>query len=1215
MTDAPDIAPRMPAHRIPTEPAPGAMDDATRAQVGAADPARSAWVSANAGSGKTRVLTDRVARLLLADAPPEKILCLTYTKAAAAEMQTRLFALLGRWAMMDDDALLAELQSRSETPLALEDGALDRARRLFASALETPGGLKIQTIHAFCDALLRRFPLEAGVSPRFDVLDDRQRAAMLTALRDRMAEDAARGVDLAFDGAADRVGEGKMAELTDQILDRRDLFGADDAALAAGFGLDPFASVDQLLDEAAAMLDDGAMAELAAGFARAGKRAKDKIPGIARTLDALAACRGAEAVEIARATLLKASGDPYAPDWLLGKTLAAQDEALCDLYFEVASGVSAAVDARQTVDGFAKACDLNRFARSLIAAYEAEKASLSALDFSDLVGRAGALLTTADMAAWVLFKLDGGVDHILIDEAQDTAPAQWAVIRALAEEFFAGEGARAAGRTLFVVGDEKQSIYSFQGADPAEFGKMRGRFAARLAAGPVPLHIGELAHSFRSAPAILTLTDQVFAPDAEGLTAAGAPPRHVAHRKTAPGLVEMWPFFGKLDAAPEPDWQTPVDAPAPTAPKTRLARAVAEHVAAMLHEGAPIPTRGGGWRAMRPRDVLILVQSRKGLAPGIIRGLKSRGIDVSGADRLILTQDLAVRDLLALLRVALDPGDDLSLAALLRSPLGQLSETGLYELAHGRGGRLRDVLADRPHVAPRAHALVEDAIRAADFQRPHELLSRALVEHGGRAALLARLGPEAEDPIDELLSQALAYERAETPTLAGFLSWIDAADTLAIKREQGGGADEVRVMTVHGAKGLEAPFVVLPDTGPRGAGTKGRDVLTLDGPDGPLAGWSVPKKDGRPSVIAAAVEALELRETHERRRLLYVALTRAEDRLLIAGAGDEGKVEGSWYGMIRAGLVALGATSAEAPPALRDEPAGEALRHGPLWPAAPRLADPGPELAAVLGPEAARDPAAEAAPAAGPEAAAETALEAARNPDPARRAADLRRPAPPPAAARRLSPSGLGAGGGAGGAQEHDAAQWASEGGIEGTGEGEGHAQALALARGDLVHLLVERLADLPDRARPAAAAALIARHGGAVPAPLQSACAAEACAALALPQMAPFLGGASLAEAGLSVDLPALGGRLSGRIDRIALLDDRIAVIDYKTGRFPSLGDPAPEGYVRQLAAYRAALAALHPGVRVEAHLLWTGAPRLDRLPDGALDDAWTRMTAPGKT
>jgi ATP-dependent helicase/nuclease subunit A len=1140
------------------------MDDATRAQARAADPAQSAWVSANAGSGKTRVLTDRVARLLLAGARPEKILCLTYTKAAAAEMQTRLFTLLGQWAMMEDGALSAELQARSETPLTLADGALDNARRLFASALETPGGLKIQTIHAFCDALLRRFPLEAGVSPRFQVLDDRQSAQMLAALRDRMAEDAAAGIDPAFDAAADRIGEGQMEELTAEILHKRALFDGD-ARLAEAFGLDPDASDAQLLDEAVAQTDPDAFEDFLVPFTNGGANAQKVVPALHeaaaawRALTQNAPADRAAAilrylVAAEAALLTKSAHTPMKT--VVTKGMETATPGLKDAVLAAAEGTMAARETRIAVEALRKARDLSLFAHALIRAYEAEKEGLSALDFPDLVARAAALLTTADMAAWALWKLDGGVDHILIDEAQDTAPEQWTVIRAVAEEFFAGQGARDAPRTLFVVGDEKQSIYSFQGADPAEFGRMRGLFRDRLDASSAPLYVGELEHSFRSAPAILTLVDKVFETRAEGLNADAAPPHHRAYRKDTPGLVEMWPFFGKFDEADDLPWFAPVDAPAPSAPKPRLARAVAEHIADLLHEGTPIPDRKhGGWRAMRPSDVMVLVQSRRTLAPGIIRALKSRGVDVSGSDRLILTEDLAVKDLLALLRVALDPGDDLSLAALLRSPLGQVSEGGLYDLAHGRQGRLRDVLLDQPDAAPGAHRLIEDIIARADFQRPHELLSRALVDHGGRAAMLARLGPEAEDPIDELLSQALSYERAETPTLAGFLSWIDAADTLAIKREQGGGADEVRVMTVHGAKGLEAPFVVLPDTGPRGTGGKGRAVVDMDG----VPVWSLPKNVGRPEALAAAIEALERKDEQERARLLYVALTRAEDRLLIAGAGDETKADDSWYGMIRTGLEGLGAALVAATPALADEPSAGVLRLAQLW--TPRDVTQMP-------------------------APARTARSAGR-------AADLAPLMPPAPAPRRFAASALGG----------------QDGGAALTGPS--HDRDVARARGDLVHLLVETLADLPGHARSDAAQALLARHGAGVPPDLRAGCTDEALAALSLPDLAPFLGPGSIAEAGLSVTLPGLGGRLTGRIDRLVILPDRILLLDFKTGRTPAIGDPAPETHLRQLAAYRAALGRLHPGVQVQAHLMWTAIPRIDLQTDAALDAAWAQLMA----
>ncbi|MGG7565796.1 double-strand break repair helicase AddA [Rhodovulum sp. DZ06] len=1143
------------------------MSDASRAQAQAADPVGSAWVSANAGSGKTRVLTDRVARLLLAGARPEKILCLTYTRAAAAEMQERLFALLGQWAMMDDAKLAKELQSRSETALDLSAPVLDAARRLFASALETPGGLKIQTIHAFCEKLLRRFPLEAGISPRFEVLDDRAAAQVRATIRERMAAAAEAGEDGAFDAAARRTGEYTLDKLDGAILSDRALFeGAGDAA--ALFDL-PDAPEDQLWDEAAAALDPDGMANLAERFAALGKRARDKIPLLHEAVTAFNEMRPRDAVAAAAKALLKADGaEPYGPAWLLGKKQAEEDAVLVDMYLDAAESAAAANERVRAIETLAKARDLSAYASAFLAAYETEKEARAALDFADLVGRARALLSTSEAAAWALFKLDGGVDHILIDEAQDTAPEQWDVITAIADELTAGEGARdgAQPRTLFVVGDEKQSIYSFQGAAPEEFGARRARFAARLESAPRPLHKGELAHSFRSAPAILTLTDEVFRGRADGLSAEGRDPNHIAFHHAAPGLVELWPFLEKEPEAEEPPWDDPVDAPAPRAPKARLAEAVSEHVAALLQEGAPIPDRkNGGWRAMRPRDVMILVRSRAGLAPGLIRGLKGRGVDVAGADRMVLANELATKDLLALLKVAQDPGDDLSLAALLRSPLGGLTEDGLFALAHARPARLFDALRGTPEAAPDALAMIEEAIASADYQRPHEILSRALVDHGGRAALLARLGVESEEAIDELLTQALAYERAETPTLAGFLAWLTASDDLEVKREQGGGADEVRVMTVHGAKGLEAPFVILPDTGPRKA-RAAPDVIGLEAPGGGrVAAWSV-KKDRRPSAMQAALEALEDRDRQERDRLLYVALTRAENRLLIAGGGDPGKdgkaLDDSWWGMARAAMERLGAEQEAPPQALSQEAApGAVLRYAPGW-APVSVAD--------------------AAPAPRPDALAPP-LPAAQI------AADRARPEQPPEPAPRLAASALG--------------------GDDAHGPG-GHERQVALARGLLVHTLVERLAETPPEDRPARAAAILRSDGQGVPEDLRSGCAGEALRALALPELAPFLGPDSLAEAGLSAQLPGLG-RLVGRIDRLAVTADRILLLDWKTGRPPAEDAPMPEPYLRQLAAYGLALEELLPGRALEAHVLWTEAPRLDRADSAALAAALDRLRA----
>ncbi|MFO7854806.1 MAG: double-strand break repair helicase AddA, partial [Paracoccaceae bacterium] len=876
-------------------------DAATRAQIAATAPGASVWVAANAGSGKTSVLAKRVARLLLGRCPPERILCLTYTRAAAAEMQTRLVGLLGGWALAPDAELRAELEALGEAG-PFGSARLAEARRLFAAALETPGGLKIQTLHAFCAALLRRFPLEAGAPPDFRELDDRAEAQILAALRDAMALAAEAGEDPAFDRLAARVTDGGLDALARRIGGLPEAFpaGADLAAVLAAPGDADFAAL---------LPAEGGLASLAGALEAGGKSDREAAEALRR---AGAALRDGEAEAAALALedfgLRKSDGQARSLTRFPSKAVKA-DPAVEPALEALLERIVALREARLRRAALAASEDLHAFARPLLAGLEREAARRGALSFDELVRRAAALLDVAGMPSFALYRTDGGLDHILVDEAQDTSPRQWRIVRALADEFLAGgAGAKAGGpRTLFAVGDEKQSIYSFQGAAPEAFGAMRDHFGA-ASGGAVEART--LEWSFRSAPAVLRAVDATFAADATGLSADGTPPAHRAFHAAAPGRVELWPLFGKAEAGEPPEWWEPVDMPAATASDARLAEALADHVAGLLQEGAPMPRRGEPARPMRPGDVLFLLRSRGRIAGGLVAALKARGVPVAGADRLSLSDSLAAGDLLALLRVALDPGDDLALAEVLRSPLGGISEAALFELAHGRRGPLLGRVRARWAEDAPPRALVEDVLRRADYDRPFELMQRALVRHGGRAALTARLAPEEADAIDELLAQALAYERAEVPTLPGFLAWMEAGEG-SIKREMEQGGDAVRVMTVHGAKGLEAPFVILADAGPARVHAPS-PVQVVDG----VALWAgTGRAQDCPEPLRAAMEAAKRREAEERRRLLYVAMTRAESRLLVAGCGDGTKpaYEGCWHQAVAEGLRRAGAQEADCP--------------------------------------------------------------------------------------------------------------------------------------------------------------------------------------------------------------------------------------------------------------------------------------------------------------
>ena len=1118
---------------------------AVAAQIAAAAPDRSSWVAANAGSGKTRVLTNRVARLLLAGTDPQRILCLTYTKAAAAEMQTRLFRTLGTWAMLDDDALRGELSQLGSDEGALPVAELARARTLFARALETPGGLKIQTIHAFCEALLRRFPVEAGVAPQFTVLEDRHARALREEVLDAIAEAEP---ELVAELARYLSGDDPDPLLCEIGRNRAAFAGDfDPARLAAALGADPADTAETLCARTIGESDLADLRALLPLLASSGKN--DQRAG--ETL--AAALAGGPTAELLPALegVLLTGATAKAPftakaGSFPAKALRLAHPVLCDRIGALMARIEAARVRRIGLLAFGRSSALGRFARVWLREIEARKAALGLLDFDDMIDRSRLLLSNPATAAWVLWRLDGGLDHVLVDEAQDTSPAQWQVVRAITDEFFAGVGARDVTRTVFVVGDEKQSIYSFQGADPAAFGEMRMHFAGRLEAMGAALQRCGLIHSFRSAGPVLEVVDAVFAgPAGEGLENTVA---HQPFRAEKPGRVEIWPFLPKPEKSEEPPWYEPVDARGPDDPTERLAARIADRIADLLATGQELP----GSTPPRPimaRDVMILVQRRNPLFHAVIRALKRADVPVAGADVLRIGAELAVKDLLACLRVATTPADDLSLAALLRSPLGGISEETLFALAHGRKSLLRAALREStaPELAP-ARALVADLLGQADFLRPYELLQRILIRHDGRRKLVARLGSEAEDGIDALLDQALAYERGEPPGLTGFLAWIDR-DEMQVKRRAEDSADQVRVMTVHGAKGIEAPIVILPDTVERQEGRNAPEILA---PENGPALWKMRTEDA-PETMRDAEEARRARARAENMRLLYVALTRAESWLIVCGAGAEPKPDGnSWYALSRAALETLSPERIAAP-----DGSGETLVLSRNW------------QTGVLPTEA--------------KTRHLPSLPAwARRPAP-----DHPGAAPPP-----LSPSSLG------GAHALPPRPPFLE----------DEDDAAAKARGDAVHLLLETLPwSLPaewDRLGPQL---LAPDHGEAGP------LLAEARAILEAPELGFIFAPDTLAEVEIAAPLPGKSGqRLQGRIDRLVVEPERILAVDFKSNRLaPDTPEQTPEGILRQLGAYHMALSEIWPGRRIETAIVWTRTAAFMPVPEALAKAAFRRALA----
>ncbi|MFB9150160.1 double-strand break repair helicase AddA [Roseovarius ramblicola] len=1114
---------------------------ASVAQIAAARPDRSTWLSANAGSGKTRVLTNRVARLLLDGVNPQHILCLTYTKAAASEMQIRLFDTLGTWAMMPDDDLAAALDTLGHEGETGPD-TMRRARRLFAQAIETPGGLRIQTIHAFCASLLRRFPLEAGVTPDFAEIDD-QTARLLRA---DIIEQIAAGPEAPVLAALARHhADESLDRLAMDILARQADFAAapDDAALCAALDQPGDLSRERIaaqvfLGSERALLDR--LLPVLRGSSANDVKAADRLATLA-TLDF-------DALPVLEGVFLTGASAkaPFSAKIGSFPTKAAR-EALAPVMDEIEhwmARVETAREARLALLTVERTRALHDFAQVFLRLYSAAKQRRGLLDFDDLILRARDLLTDPSVAAWVLYRLDGGIDHILVDEAQDTSPVQWQVIERLAQEFTAGEGARAdIRRTLFVVGDRKQSIYSFQGADAREFDRMRRAFSLRLEATGTPLQQRRLDYSFRSSQAILRAVDTCLS----GAEDSGFAPdqSHIAFFDAMPGRVDLWPPVATPDAPEQPPWHRPVDIPAETDPSVILARRIADHIRAALDAGTALPERDapGGARRMRAGDVLILVRSRSRLFHEIIRACKSADLPVAGADRLKVGGELAVRDLAALLSFLATGDDDLALATALRSPLFGLTEAQLFDLAADRGRRtlwdaLRTARADHPETC----AILDDLRDHADFLRPFDLIERTLTRHDGRRRLLARLGPEAEDGIDALLAQAMTYEGRAVSSLTGFLVWMET-DEMEIKRQMDSAGDRIRVMTVHGAKGLEAPVVILPQTGKWNAPAPPAIVTHAGTPF-----WRGPK-DGMPDTLAAAAEEGQAAQLAERDRLLYVAMTRAEKWLIVAAAGDLGRDGAAWHDRISAGLDTAGARA-------HPFPTGDGLRlETGTWPeTVPEPARDMPRTETVLDPLfAAHAPAHDTAPA-------------------------------------TLSPSDLGG-----------ATTLPGEGGLD-----EDAAKRRGTQVHRLLEILPPLpAADRPAAARTllahgpdAATEDEIARRLAEAEKVLSGASLAHLFTADALaevPVSTPLdaLGGRRI---------HGVIDRLILAPDRVLAVDFKT------NATLPERPEDTPEGLLRQMGAYAHALAAIYPDREVETALLWTRTATLMPLPHALVSAALMR-------
>jgi ATP-dependent helicase/nuclease subunit A len=1143
------------------------IPDAVRdKQASASNPAASSFVSANAGSGKTHVLVQRVIRLLLTGVPPEKILCITFTKAAAANMAERVFSTLGHWVTLNDTALNAAI---IDAGIARPDSRLrTRARELFACALETPGGLKVQTIHALCTRLLQQFPFEANVPARFAVLDERdqaemmERANLIVFLNASNAPDSVlgRALQTSMANAADVTFKDVVREAClsrDHFMAWTDDSGGPAAAAAQMAAVLGVGTNDSLEDVEREMVDGPYLPR------KRWREIADALDGGSKSdqkqADQLRAClefTGSAQADEYLSVFLTDDKSPRAA--VLTKAFMRDNPSVARLFEAEIARLGPLIEKRRAIVARDRTEALLHIATAAAANYRREKEERGLLDYDDLIDKTLSMLNKVS-AGWVHYKLDRGVDHVLIDEAQDTSPRQWDIVERIIAEFAAGDGARDGTlRTVFAVGDEKQSIFSFQGAAPHEFAERRQRFSSRFKAAGLGFESISFTYSFRSGAGVLRAVESAFqSPDVYKsiTTDHDGMPTHEALDDAGPGLIELWPLAEADKRDDVEGWRAPFDGVSVTSPEVKLSRRIQAEIRRLVASG----TMTGHKTNRRPLsygDVLVLVRRRGNLFDAVIQALKHAEIPVAGADRLKLTEHIAIIDLMNLADALLLSQDDLALAVSLKSPMFGLDDDDLFLLAHERKGSLRKALSQHAAMNLKFKAALErleECERRFTQDTPFAFYAWLLGGDGGRARILRRLGHEANDALDEFLELALNFERKAPASLQGFMAWLRSADT-EVKRDMEISRDEVRVMTVHGAKGLEAPVVIMVDTTSSPSDTQRLRLIQVPrGNGGEVTVWAGRKADD-PAPVAQARTAMLDETEHEYRRLLYVAMTRAADRLIVAGIqpGNRNNLrELCWYDLVRKGLVNSGLHED-----IIETDDGPIKRYS-------RPEDGAPVTGAV----------------------ASSAVSPTKLPAWLRTALSSR-----PVMDDLLRPSD------ASGA----VAQKVRSGELI-------EQRRRALQRGTLVHRLLQSLPDLsPDRRRDAALKYLARNADGWTDGDRET-LAERVLALIEDPRFAKVFGDGSRAEVAIAGRLERAGAApalVSGQIDRLVVTPDEVLIVDFKTNHAPPvLAAEAPANYVRQLALYRAVLGKLYPQRPVRAALLWTETPELMEISTPALD------------
>ena len=821
----------------------------------AANPTENVWVQANAGTGKTSVLVQRLLRILfrVPNCEASGILCLTYTNAGAGEMRNRILSALREWATATDAELIDLLDGIAiNRPASPDDIAY--AREIFFKFIDAPEILKIKTIHGFCEEILHRFPIEAGLSPSWTLVSDSAQRLLLQDAFSNLIKSPENNpcVYDAFAHIVDRVSENYLDDLLDILSSQYKLFfQIENLVKYREYFIDTIKKTlniertKNLGFNPSELQDIINLAQQEQNSSKKPVKYLDEIINLTKQY-----INKTADFEIYKTAYLNANGEPKVTVSKKEYLIAEQNRV-----YELNQH-----NANQTL--FKDTVALFDLSVAFAAEYRRLKRARNLLDFEDLILYTRKLFSDSSSMGWVLSQLDVSLSHILVDEAQDTSPIQWEILRLLASDFFSDGDTAQSQHSLFVVGDTKQSIYGFQGADPQAFALSRETISKQISENMRTIAEIPLAQSFRSTSPILKTVDKFF-DDTGVIDISGfANNKHKCFRVSAPGAVELHKLTAKMES------------------ETTLLQyidGIADRIKELIDSGK-----------FAARDIMVLVQQRNPMASPLTIALKRRGIDVAGSDRIVLPNFPAVRDLLNLVRWCLTPTDDYSLCCVLKSPFFYMKEQDIFNLCNIKNTKnserkravpdaelitVYEVIQD---VYPDIYSCLTEIKNWSADMAPYSFFDRVLNMNNTRQKFIAALGGQAIDPLAEFMTICLAYERTQPGTLRHFLKWFITGGS-EIKRDMDA-SNGVRIVTVHGSKGLEAPVVFLIDTVRT---PKNESILPIKSDEMPVWLWS-PRSNDSASCRDASAALMRIR-TAEYYRLLYVAMTRARDELYIYG--------------------------------------------------------------------------------------------------------------------------------------------------------------------------------------------------------------------------------------------------------------------------------------------------------------------------------------------